>query len=306
MRKLWPWLFVLVAPACNCSGRLSPTEAARACLVLQSCFPKEWTAGYWGTSLTACTSSPDYFSFPAPGGIDGNPAYQTGLEGPMGDIYRCLSSAGGDCATAGTCWALKGGGGTCSPPTGLAQGQCSGTQLSGCTLDGYTFNVDCSHYSGEQCGPASILLLQYSACTFGECQQSQTQCEGSKAELCTSSLSKVDCSREDRSCSVRTDGGGATCTTSQTCDPTTMQATCNGNVSISCPDGMISQFDCSSFPVSRRCNAGACTYTGNACTESLAPSCNGTQITFCQDGNVVAYDCAAMGFSGCTTGQCTP
>ena len=84
--------------ACNppLGGRapLNAQEAARACAVLQACFPAEWRGGLFGSDLSSCSTGTGTWLPTSPGALVGKQALTTGIEGPLIDIYRCLLGAG--------------------------------------------------------------------------------------------------------------------------------------------------------------------------------------------------------------------
>ena len=231
-----------VLPSCGCgSKQMSSDEAARACVVLQACFPSEWRAGRFGSSLSQCSTGTSILP-PSPGSLIGAPVITSGLEGPLADIYRCLLSAGGDCAKAGACWTRTGKGGTCQPAASLAQGECTGDVLAGCTADGFAFSVDCASY-GSSCHKDAIFFSSVSVCDLGACPtKTQTQCRGSQAELCQGvGLVLGDCARFGLSCVINPDAG-ATCDTTLSCDGGI--ATCEGATAVRCSLGKPSRLDC--------------------------------------------------------------
>ena len=310
MRKVAMIVAVLVGHGCSCSSNLSADEAAKACVILQACFPAEWRNGSFGGTLSTCSTGA--LLPPTPGALIGNPAVTTGLEKPLADIYRCVLGAGGDCTKAGLCWARSGTGGTCSPAGSIQRGTCTGQVLSGCNADGLTFRVDCAAW-GETCHEDSIFFARVSICDVGACPMGRTQCRGSVAESCQGQgLWLLDCASAGLSCVLPADGGGATCDTTGTCEPA--PATCEGSVAVSCSLGKPIRQDCARSGTRKRCEAGTCVETGNECSVlSDRPACDGTTLRFCQDGFSRSLDCAGLGFKACqsgacvaTTGGCTP
>lgn len=286
--------------ACSCNPNMSPDEAARACVILEACFPNESRNGFFGGSLAACSTGS--FLPPSPGALMGTQAVTTGLEKPLGDIYRCVLAAGGDCKKAGACWARTGAGGDCSA-NAIQRGACEVQVLSGCTADGQTLRVDCAAY-GETCHEASIFFAQVAVCDLGGCPTTPRQCRGSQAEYCQGkALWLADCGRSGLSCVMPSDGGGAECDTPETCDGGA--STCEGNTAVICNFiGKTVRQDCARNASLKRCEAGACVETGNECSLVDRATCNGTKVSFCQDGFTREVDCSGLGFSGCQNGAC--
>jgi hypothetical protein len=301
-------LGVLIAQGCGCSTDLSPDEAARACVILQACFPGEWGNGTFGGTLSACSTGASLP--PSPGALISSPPVTTGLEKPLADIYRCLLSARGDCTKAGLCWARSGTGGACSPASSIHRATCAGQVLSGCSADGLTVRVDCAAW-GETCHEVSLSLERFSSCDVGSCPLA-TQCRGSFAEICQGQgLWLIDCASAEMSCVVADDGGGAACDTTRTCDPA--PTTCEGTVEVKCTLGKLRRLDCAKSGTRKRCEAGHCVETGTECSgPNDRPACDGTKLSFCQDGFTRSFDCTALGFADCqggacvATGVCTP
>ncbi len=303
-RTMLLWGVVLSCSGCTCTGPFSPTDAAQICVTLETCNPHEFRSLFGGT-LEACTSEPSGF-VPLPGSF-GSSFLTTGLEGPMHAIYQCLLSAHGDCAKAGQCWALNGPPSSCNPG-GLSDGSCGGNVLSGCTADGQHFEIDCSKY-GSTCGKNNAFFFQYSTCGVAACpsDRSALACRGDTAEFCNGQLVGLEaCGTAGWKCQENVDSGvpecvgGASCRTS---DP----GTCEGTVAIQCSgDGRQSRFDCANQATMKRCEAGSCTLTGNACTRTTQAACDGAFVSFCQDGVVKRFDCSAGGFGACKDGACLP
>ncbi|HUB07201.1 MAG TPA: hypothetical protein VMB50_09370 [Myxococcales bacterium] len=296
-----------IATAClllaSCSGgRLTSSQAAAACVVLASCFPHEFAAGYFGSSLAACASGVDQLP-PSPGALIGNQGIQTGLEGPLGDVYACLAKSSG-CTAAATCLGRAGASGSCASPSTLWDAGCAGTVLEGCLADGVAFDVDCAKY-GEGCRvdfPQSDRPL--AMCDEGACPAAGTQCEGSQEQVCLGpGVVLDDCARVGLSCFAPPSGGAECYVEGTPCSPGA--AACNGTTLLSCQGGVPEQFDCSQSGTFKRCSNGACSETGSQCTVAAdAPSCDGTKVKLCQDGNEVEVDCAGLGFSGCQDAVC--
>ena len=69
----------LSLPSCGCgSKQMSADEAAKACVVLQACFPSEWRAGLFGFSLSQCSTGTSILP-PSPGSLVGSPVITSGL-----------------------------------------------------------------------------------------------------------------------------------------------------------------------------------------------------------------------------------
>ncbi|MBI3184837.1 MAG: hypothetical protein HYZ28_22085 [Myxococcales bacterium] len=295
-------LVALAAPACSCGARMSPEDAAKACVVLQACFPNEWRSGMFGRNLSRCATGGDLLP-PSPGALTGDQPIVTGLERPLFDIYRCVLGAGGDCNKAALCFGRAGTSGSCSPPKSLESGTCNGQVLSGCSADGFAFSVDCASYGGT-CHEDSIFFARVSVCDVGDCP-SAMRCRGSWAETCVGpGMWLADCGAIGLSCAVPPDGGGAICDTAASCDGG--QPTCEGTVAVGCSGGKPTRQDCARGPTMRRCEAGSCTETGNECAVGIDPAtCEGSKVKLCQDGFHRTVDCTALGFAGCQDGRCT-
>jgi hypothetical protein len=302
-RLAWAWLVVsTLGCSGNGGGQLSASQAATVCVIAEACFPSEWASGFFGENLAACASGGETLP-PTPGTLIGSQAVTTGLEGPLGGIYRCVASAGGDCGKAGDCFGADGTTGRCAPPDSLEDGSCNGSVLSGCTSDGIAFDVDCAAY-GETCHVDPILLGKAGVCDLGDCP-APTLCVGSKEQACEGAgFFLVDCARAGLSCVEPSDGGDAECVGSGSCDGGA--ATCDGTVIVGCSSGVPTREDCAQNPTFQRCEAGACVETGNECTVAGDPaSCDGTSVKLCQDGTYQQVDCVGLGFAGCQDGGCT-
>ena len=298
----WLLLCALV-PACSSKGgaALSPSDAAKVCVIAEACFPQEWASGFFGGTLASCATGNALLSL-SPGSLTGSPILTTGLEAPLSDIYHCIAAAGGNCAKAGACFGRDGPSGSCSPPASLETGSCNGSVLSGCSSDGVAFDVDCASY-GETCHKDSIFFGTAAVCDMGSCP-ARTQCIGSKAQACVGAgLWLGDCARLGLSCVEPPDGGGAECWGPGSCDGGS--SSCDGTVVVGCNGGVPSRMDCAQSSTLQRCQSGSCIETGNQCTVANDFStCDGTQVKFCQDGTYREVDCAALGFHGCQAGAC--
>lgn len=295
-------LLLLMMSGCRCS---SPTfnadEAARICMTLQTCSPKEFSANYFN-SLEACTTTPSPI-LPWPGTMEREPLFTTGLEAPFRDLYRCVLAAQGDCSRVAACWALDGDAGSCANRAGLVNGNCEGETLAGCTLDGQRFQVDCVRYS-QTCSSLNF-FGNFEVCAAKQCS-GPTRCQENKAELCSGdSVVLWDCEKAGKKCEERADGGGATCVfKDKTCDPK-LEARCEGSVAIACEGlGFEVRVDCAANPTRRRCEAGACVDTGTECS-NLKATCEGSAVKFCQDGFLRTMECARLGLGRCVAGRCT-
>lgn len=292
---------VLGFTGCRCNGPVfAADDAARVCVTLQTCSPREFAATF-GNSLEVCTTTPSP-SFPWPGTLETKPLYTTGLDSLLRDVYQCLLDAHGDCAKASACWALDGGPVACTQRSGLDNAVCRGASLTGCTLDGQNVAFDCAR-SGAVCTQLGA-FGSFSFCALATCPAGLA-CRGSQAELCSgNALMLYDCARAGKKCETEADGGGATCVLGErTCDPRA-EPSCEGTVAIGCEGlGFETRTDCALNATHRRCEAGRCVPTGTECFD-LQPDCYGSAIQFCQDGFQRRVDCAAAGFVGCDAGRC--
>jgi hypothetical protein len=287
---------------CRCSGPADFTaeESAQVCLTLEACSPREFLAT-WGGSLEFCTTNVSPL-VPTPGTLEASPAIATGLDQPMREIYRCLLEAKGDCTKAAACWTLDGGTGACTASPGLSSARCTGNLLSGCTLDGQRFRVDCAHYDAV-CTGASF-FSSANVCAIARCT-SALGCRGSSRELCLGdAVLLADCARDGQVCQA-VDGGPPECVSERACAPGP-ESHCEENVVVFCqPNGFESRTDCARNPTKKRCKAGACVETGTQCVD-LRVTCEGTAVSFCADGFTRQVDCVTAGFSGCDAGACVP
>lgn len=296
-------VLLLTLSGCKCAQpSFGGDEAARVCLTLQTCAPREFGATY-GNSVEACAGSPSLI-LAWPGTLESSPRITTGLEQPFKDLYRCLLEARGDCAKANACWAIDGEAGSCTNPGGLTNGRCDGETLSGCTFDRQRFQVNCARYSAT-CTDLNF-FGSVNLCATAKCPETRT-CRGEVAEICSgSALLLWDCRREGRKCEAPTDGGNASCVAGDTkCSPAG-ERHCEGTVAVGCEGlGLEVRTDCAQSPTHRRCEAGDCVDTGSEC-HALMASCEGDAVKFCQDGFLRKVDCKGAGFGGCDGGQCVP
>lgn len=291
-------LTLLALGGCRCStADFSAEEAARVCLTLQACSPKEFGAT-WGGSLEFCTTNLSPL-VPTPGTLEASPAFATGLDQPMREIYRCLLGARGDCTKAAACWTLDGATGECTAPPGLSSSRCGGDLLSGCTLDGQRFRVDCARYDAV-CAEASF-FSSFNVCAIARCGP-VAGCRGSAKELCLGDAVLLeDCARDGQRCALL--DGGPQCVSDRACASGT-ESHCEGSVVVLCqPNGFESRTDCARNPTRRRCKGGACVETGTECAD-LRVTCEGSAVNFCADGFVRQVDCLNVGFAGCDAGAC--
>lgn len=296
-------LALLALGGCRCSGAgadFTADESARVCLTLQACSPREFLAT-WGGLLEFCTTNVSPL-VPTPATLEPSPAFVTGFDQPMREIYRCLLEAQGDCAKAAACWTLDGGTGDCTSFPGLSSARCGGNLLSGCTLDGQRFRVDCARY-GAVCTAASF-FSSFNVCALGRCGP-VLGCRGSSKELCLGdAVLLVDCARDGQVCQA-VDGGEPQCVSDQRCDAG-LESHCDDSVVVFCqPNGFESRTDCARNPTRRRCQAGRCVETGTQCVD-LRVTCEGSAVNFCADGFVRQVDCPQAGFAGCDAGACVP
>ena len=291
-------LALLALGGCRCStADFSADEAARICLTLQACSPREFLAT-WGGSLEFCTTHVSPL-VPTPGTLEASPSITTGFDQPMREIYRCLLDAKGDCGTAASCWTPDGGSGPCTSTPGLSSARCGGELLSGCTLDGQRFRLNCADY-GAVCTGASF-FSSLNVCAVARCGP-VTGCRGSQREVCIGeAVLLADCARAGQRCEFF--DGGSQCVSDRACDAG-QESQCEGSVVVSCePNGFESRTDCAHNPTRRRCQAGACVETGTQCVD-LRVTCEGSSIRFCADGYVQQIDCVSAGFAGCDAGAC--
>lgn len=296
-------LFLLTVSGCRCSdASFSPDEAARICMTLQACSPREFSSTY-GNSLAACTTNPSLI-LPWPGTLENKPVFTTGLEEPFRDVYRCMLEAKGECAKAAACWRLDGDAGACTFGSGITRGNCSNNTLSGCTLDSHRFQVNCEDYQAT-CTDLN-LFGSFNICAAQTCPAVPT-CRGNQAGFCSGSTVLLwDCSRSGRTCQVSEDGGVGCRVGEKTCNPSAGRR-CDGDVVVACEGiGFEARTDCAKSPTFRRCVEGECVATGSECTLVSAPTCEGSAVKFCQDGYLTKIDCAGAGFGGCDAGACLP
>ncbi len=300
----WVVLALATQAGCSCSGpAFSRDDAARICVTLQACSPREF-AFIFGGSLENCASNSSPY-VPLPGTLESSPPLKTGLEQPIRDVYACLLASRGDCAKANRCWSLVGEGGSCAPDA-LERGQCNGSVLSGCTRDGHRFAVDCARYGGV-CGRISFLFASFNACGLERCGEGRNPvCRGNSAEACLGEmLALADCGRQGRRCEVPADGGSAQCVGDRPCARADLPR-CEGSVAVICPaDEKESRVDCAASPTRRRCESGGCANSGNECSNT-APSCEEDTLVFCQDGFLKRFSCTGEGFGRCDAGRCLP
>ena len=168
-------VLLLVFSGCRCADPIfAADDAARICMTLQTCSPREFSSTY-GNSLEACTTTASPL-LPWPGTIERSPVFTTGLDEPFRDLYQCMLEAHGDCAKASACWALDGAPGQCSAPSGIINGSCSDDgQLSGCNLDRQRFGVKCAEYSAV-CTDLSF-FGSFNVCALAKCPAAPT-CRG--------------------------------------------------------------------------------------------------------------------------------
>jgi hypothetical protein len=299
------WLVAIAA----CSARPPPPatlftagEAARACATLATCFPNEWAAQdtIWGGTISACASDRGYV--PEPGTMLAHPIVTQGFEPAFARLYGCILDAPGDCGAAAACLAQTGSPGTCKPDA-LEAGECSGSVLSGCTSDGYAFAVDCAA-DGETCGAYPAIFAHFSGCVT-PCP-AQVACDGTREQLCLSgALVTLDCGELGTTCA----NGACTPQPGPACDAASFRQRCDGDVVVTCADGIESRDDCSIWPTHRRCavdtlGSAQCVLTGTECTAGDA--CAGDDIAYCRDGYAARVSCTALGFSTCSAARCVP
>ena len=295
-------VMLLTLTGCRCSGpTFKPDEAARICMTLQACSPREFSANF-GASLEGCTTNPSAI-IPWPGTLEREPVFTSGLEDPFRDLYRCLLSASGDCTKAAACWALDGDAGACTRRSGLLEGSCQDQTLSGCNLDLQHFEVDCSRYSAT-CTDLNFFGSS-NICASSTCPATST-CRGDVAEVCSgSTLLLWDCARSGMKCQVNPDGGSAGCGYGdKTCAPSSGRR-CEGTVVVACEGlGLEARTDCARSATRKRCEAGECVDTGTEC-RALPSTCESGSVRFCQDGFLRKVDCESSGFGPCDAGMCT-
>lgn len=293
------------------TGRFTPTEAARVCLSLAACLPREFAAGALGFTLDSCTSAlAGPGGQPTPGGLEDKPIIAMGLEAPMKQLYRCVLDGGSDCrAVHGCLFQSSRTPEACFADRWLGDGQCMNDRLSGCTREAVPYLIDCGAQS-LQCGTTGIINATFLGCSLGNCSAAtRLSCEGSVASICAAgggtAVARFDCSRFGRHCELPR-GGTAYCAGEVRCSAPLRK--CDGNVAVACADdGFETRWDCARNPTYQRCVNGLCAETGADCqTDAEASFCDGDAVHFCQDGKRVAYECTALGYTGCDAGLCTP
>jgi len=293
-------VLALALGGCRCStGDFSADEAARVCVTLQACSPKEFLAS-WGGSLEFCTTDVSPL-VPTPATLEPSPSIATGMDQPLREIYRCLLDARGDCSRAAGCWTLDGGSGECTSVPGLSSARCGGELLSGCTLDGQRFRVNCADH-GAVCTAASF-FSSLNVCAVARCGPTMG-CRGSQREVCVGDAVLLsDCARAGQRCEFF--DGGSQCVSDRTCDAG-QESHCESSAVVFCEaNGLESRTDCALNPTRRRCSAGACVETGTQCVD-LRVTCQGSAVSFCADGFARQVDCGGVGFAGCDAGACVP
>ncbi|MEZ4438977.1 MAG: hypothetical protein R3B72_07800 [Polyangiaceae bacterium] len=163
--------------------------------------------------------------------------------------------------------------------------------------------VDLGCFAQAQDGCASVeACVGITADAAGPCVPT---CIGDAYEVCDDQLHvTVDCTVFDQHCV-----GNAGCSVSPSgaaCDVTSFPGSCEGDVVVSCEEGVEIRQDCADHGLT--CQTGTdgyafCTGTGAACTGDGNTTCDGTSLVQCLNGGEHRIDCAALDPSfSCQTG----
>jgi hypothetical protein len=104
-------------------------------------------------------------------------------------------------------------------------------------------------------------------------------------------------------------GGTAQCVgAGAACDESSVQASCDGSVVVTCTGGKIGKFDCKKLGPQVTCghdptSAIDCVGAGTQCTDETSESCDGSVLTYCMWGTTSTLECKHYGLSGCGTRQ---
>lgn len=140
-------------------------------------------------------------------------------------------------------------------------------------------------------------------CGLGECLDDHAaECRGNLLVSCSQgAILMRDCSAFGLVCGDTAMGNGKACTgDGGGCDSSNFTTTCQGTVIHRCVENRLSDFDCTSLPGDKTCDAvqGQCVSAGTQC-EAGQESCQGSTIRVCLDGHIQEVDCQEFGYTRC-------
>jgi hypothetical protein len=296
----------------------SKAEAAQICLAFAACMPLEFDGNFFGNA-NDCVNDVGIFSYRSPGTFTA-PHFIAKTTFRTKEVYECMLDALPDCTAIIACTSPDAptSATACSTFDSLTEGRsCDGSKLSGCSIDGWSYTVDCARFDQVCVGGDTSAA----GCDFPDCTPSdpldEVMCDGSNVVSCGVSgdlYVEENCALDQLECDTSVYDGGTSigCVGGETCDPDAVEDVCDGNVKIECDllsdevSGQLVHHDCASDGFEKRCDVDDCVATGTECDPDIAPTCNGDSVELCEDGFIASYDCTQIGFASCSLGLCVP
>lgn len=286
-------------------GPIDPAAAARAATFLASCLSDDGVNRTLQEIYLERTTLP--FRSPA--------------------VIACLASKTNGCAAISDCLGVK------YTSDGPCDGGCSGSVYAECSggtrlsVDCARMGLECKPVAGAYCGAADAVVCD--PATF------QGSCTDGTPAGCADGLTRrgLHCPDFGATCTLLSTmqgggtaygckGAGGACTGTNNDDTTTARwegVRCENGKLVGCLSNGLATLDCGTSAVGFTCfeapdaGAGSTAYCGTAgeCTprspwEKVAATCDGTAVTMCNGGKIEKVDCLSLGFTGCTSGRCTP
>jgi hypothetical protein len=285
-----------VPPPTN--GPIDPAVAARAAVVLASCF----------TEFEAESVLDQMYS-----------RKRLGLSDYRG-LATCIDSRRNGCAAITDCT------GVVSELTGPCERRCDGTVAEACD-DQLKTRVDCS-FNGRTCtkgekGAVGCTELAALACDPASPTARRCGADGrpitcrAEREEHGPSCADLGMTCVDDQCA----GGEGSCqAVSNSGDQVVYEAvSCNGTKLTACVGNGLTTFDCSKHITGATCQAlavdgGTKSYCGLAAEckpgDPAQAACDGDNVVVCNGGRIDRVDCKSLGFTGCVASKtyafCTP
>ncbi|HEX2881473.1 MAG TPA: hypothetical protein VHO25_18215 [Polyangiaceae bacterium] len=296
----------------------SKAEAAQICLAFAACMPMEFDGNFFGNA-NDCVNDAGIFSYRSPGSFAA-PYFMTRTTPRMKEVYQCMLDALPDCTAIIACTSPDAptSATACSTFDSLTDGgSCDGTKRSGCSVDGWSYTVDCARFDQVCVGDGTSAA----ACDFPDCTPSdpldEVVCDDTNVVSCGVSgdlYVEENCALNQLECGTFAYDGGTSigCIGGQSCDPDAVEDVCDGNVKVECDrladdvSGQMVRYDCASDPFEGRCDVDDCVTTGTECDPEIAPTCSGDSVQLCEAGFIASYDCTELGFASCSMGLCVP
>jgi hypothetical protein len=223
----------------------------------------------------------------------------------VGDIVRCLTSAGSDCEQMWRCTNEGHAPEACD--TSTYTDHCEGDMQLECS-DGFIHYFDCSRYDGLY-GDATCSEADGDPECVGTrtCDPSMlTSCRGTVLQVCIDGIQmNIDCALSGARCGeVMPDvyyciGRGPDCTDEGA-------AWCEGSSVVRCMGQKEATMDCADvlgpdFTCVDGADGPECGPRATACDpETHVDTCSGTSISYCRWGSQDTVDCTRLDYSACT------